>query len=276
VIDGRQMGKSARGQVGKAFLSPLATGYALLAALSLTVGFLLSQPLPSSSAPHPSSRLAGQLVDTRPFAGKAQGIIGALGVPTRGLSPEQVRTLARHLALDLDAQLQATRPKVIDWLIRYGRWRPYQRLGVDALIAPNDAPTRSRQPFGAGDLAFQFQNFPAAIEARLRSFLQTALPLLTDLYGPPITSPPGSTRTVTVVLDENLQALDGGVYDAASDTIRLPEFVPSRGYDWFNLLHQVLHAFRGPLLLSFSRMGGRDGTGGSNRGIKALAGSRRR
>ncbi len=251
MIDGRQMGKSARGQVGKAFLSPLATGYALLAALSLTVGFLLSQPLPSSSAPHPSPRLAGQLVDTRPFAGKAQGIIGALGVPTRGLSPEQVRTLARHLALDLDAQLQATRPKVIDWLIRYGRWRPYQRLGVDALIAPNDAPTRSRQPFGAGDLAFQFQNFPAAIEARLRSFLQTALPLLTDLYGPPITSPPGSTRTVTVVLDENLQALDGGVYDAASDTIRLPEFVPSRGYDWFNLLHQVLHAFRGPLLLSF-------------------------
>jgi len=232
--------------------SLFATRSFLFAVVLLMVGgVLISQPMSSSLNAHLSSRLAGQLLDTRPFAGKAQGVVGALGVPTRGVSPEQIRTLARNLALDLDAELQATRPKVIDWLIRYGRWRPHQRLGIDALIAPKDAPSRSRQAIGAGSLTFQFQNFPAAIEARLRSFLQTAMPLLTDLYGPPITSPPGSTRTVTVVLDESLQALDGGVYDAATDTIRLPEFVPTRGFDWFNLLHQVLHAFRGPLLLSF-------------------------
>lgn len=245
-------GKRASMRVWTSFLSLFAPRYSFIAVVSLMMGVLISQLMSSSRPSRPSSRLAGQLLDTRPFAGKAQGVIGALGVPTRGISPEQTRLLARNLALDLDAELRATRPRVVEWLIRYGKWRHGQRLGIDALIVPNDVPHRSRQQsFGIGTLAFQFQNFSSTTEARLRSFLATAMPVLVDLYGSPITSPPGGTRTVTIVLDEGLEALDGGVYDAATDTIRLPEFVPTRGFDWFNLLHQVLHAFRGPLLLSF-------------------------
>jgi hypothetical protein len=195
---------------------------------------------------------AWQLIDTKPFAGKAKGVVGALGVPTRGLTKTQVRIYGRQRALEWDARLKRTKPRLIEWLIKQGYWKQGQRLGVDAIIVAADSISpRSRQNYGAGNLQFRFENFPSAVEAKIRDFLNRAIPVLVEVYGPPITSPPGSTRTVTIVLDEALDALDGGVYNAAADEIRLPEFVPQRGYDWFNLLHQLLHAFRGPLMLSF-------------------------
>jgi hypothetical protein len=195
---------------------------------------------------------AWQLIDTKPFAGKAKGVVGALGVPTRGLTKTQVRIYGRQRALEWDARLKRTKPRLIEWLIKQGYWKQGQRLGVDAIIVAADSISpRSRQNYGAGNLQFRFENFPSAVEAKIRDFLDRAIPVLVEVYGPPITSPPGSTRTVTIVLDEALDALDGGVYNAAADEIRLPEFVPQRGYDWFNLLHQLLHAFRGPLMLSF-------------------------
>ena len=195
---------------------------------------------------------AWQLIDTKPFAGKAKGVVGALGVPTRGLTKTQVRIYGRQRALEWDARLKRTKPRLIEWLIKQGYWKQGQRLGVDAIIVAADSISpRSRQIYGAGNLQFRFENFPSAVEAKIRDFLDRAIPVLVEVYGPPITSPPGSTRTVTIVLDEALDALDGGVYNTAADEIRLPEFVPQRGYDWFNLLHQLLHAFRGPLMLSF-------------------------
>lgn len=224
----------------------------------LTVVFALTffasaqTPVLSPFSTPAAAQTAWQLVDTRPFAGKAKGIVGALGVPTRNLTKNQVRMIGRQRALEFDLQLRKTRPRLVDWLIKHGYWKPGQKLGVDVLIVSNDAPPlRSRQSYGAGSLQFRIENFPAAIESQIRGFLTRAMPVLTEIYGAPITSPPGSTRTVTIVLDEALDALDGGVYNAAADEIRLPEFVPQRGYDWFNLLHQILHAFRGPLMLSF-------------------------
>ncbi len=173
-------------------------------------------------------------------------------MPTRNLTSAQTRAIARQRVLQWDATLRATKPRVVDWFVKHGRWKPGQPLGVDALVVAADTvPSRTRQSFGAGTLQFRFENFPSDLETRIRSFLNRAVPVLTEIYGPPITSPPGATRTVTIVLDEALDALDGGVYNATLDEIRLPEFVPQRGYDWFNLLHQLLHAFRGPLLLSF-------------------------
>ncbi len=224
----------------------------------LTVVFALTffasaqTPVLSPFSTPAAAQTAWQLVDTRPFAGKAKGIVGALGVPTRNLTKNQVRMIGRQRALEFDLQLRKMRPRLVDWLIKHGYWKPGQKLGVDVLIVSNDSPPlRSRQSYGAGSLQFRIENFPAAIESQIRGFLTRAMPVLTEIYGAPITSPPGSTRTVTIVLDEALDALDGGVYNAAADEIRLPEFVPQRGYDWFNLLHQILHAFRGPLMLSF-------------------------
>ncbi len=226
--------------------------------LALITFFVVSS-FPSSSfsqhtalrTPH-SSLTAWQLIDTKPFAGKAKGIVGALGVPTRGLTTTQIRIYGRQRALEWDSRLRKTKPRLIDWLIKQGYWKQGQRLGIDAIIVAADSiSSRSRQSYGAGNLQFRFENFPSAVEAKIRDFLDRAIPVLVEVYGPPITTPPGSTRTVTIVLDEALDALDGGVYNAAADEIRLPEFVPQRGYDWFNLLHQLLHAFRGPLMLSF-------------------------
>ena len=223
------------------------------------ITFLVASSFPSLSFSQHSARrtshlslTAWQLIDTRPFAGKAKGIVGALGVPTRGLTRTQIRIYGRQKALEWDARLKRTKPRLIDWLIKQGYWKQGQRLGVDAIIvAADSSPSRSRQSYGAGNLQFRFENFPSTVEAKIRDFLNRAIPVLVEVYGPPVTSPPDSTRTVTIVLDEALDALDGGVYNAAADEIRLPEFVPQRGYDWFNLLHQLLHAFRGPLMLSF-------------------------
>ncbi|MGQ9729503.1 MAG: hypothetical protein ACUVSC_13480, partial [Candidatus Fervidibacter sp.] len=195
---------------------------------------------------------AWKLLDTRPFAGKAQGVVGALGIPTRNLTKDQIRVFGRQRALEFDTRIRKTKPRLIDWLIKHGYWKRGQKLGIDALVVATDNPRpRSRQTYGAGTLQFRFENFPTAVETRIRNFLDRAIPILTEIYGPPITSPPGSVRAVTIVLDEALDALDGGVYNSAVDEIRLPEFVPQRGYDWFNLLHLLLHAFRGPLTLGF-------------------------
>ncbi|MCX7968162.1 MAG: hypothetical protein N3B10_06690, partial [Armatimonadetes bacterium] len=212
-----------------------------------------TQPLiPSPFTSPANAQTAWQLTDTRPFAGKAKGIVGALGVPTRNLTKTQVRLLGRQRAIELNFRLRKTKPRLVDWLIKQGYWKPGQKLGVDALVVATDtSPTRSRQGHGAGSLQFRFENFPSAVELQIRNFLNRTMRVLTEVYGPPITSPPGSTRTVTIVLDEALDALDGGVYNAAAEEIRLPEFVPQRGYDWFNLMHQILHAFRGQLMLSF-------------------------
>lgn len=199
-----------------------------------------------------ASQTAWKLLDTRPFAGKAQGVVGALGVPTRNLTKDQIRVFGRQRALEFDARMRKTKPRLIDWLVKRGYWKRGQKLGIDALVVATDnSRPRSRQTYGAGTLQFRLENFPAAVETRIRSFLDRAMPVLIEIYGPPVTSPPGSVRTVTIVLDEALDALDGGVYNSAADEIRLPEFVPQRGYDWFNLLHLLLHAFRGHLTLSF-------------------------
>lgn len=234
---------------GFRFLSTKNWVIAIVLLISLICGqFARVNPLISAAA----AQTGWQLVDTRPFAGKAKGVVGALGVPTRNLTKTQVRLLGRQRALEFDSQLRRTKPLLINWLVKYGYWKPGQKLGIDALIVSSDSsPSRSRQSYGAGNLEFRFEDFPSAVEAQIRNFLRQAIPTLTEIYGPPITSPPGSTRTVTIVLDEALTALDGGVYNAAAEEIRLPEFVPQRGYDWFNLLHQILHAYRGQLMLGF-------------------------
>ncbi len=222
----------------------------IICTLALFAG--VQSPVPNPFILTAFAQSAWQLVDTRPFAGKAKGVVGALSIPTRKLTKNQIRLFGRQQALDFDWRLRWTKPRLIDWLIKKGYWKPGQKLGVDALVVASDAMnSRGRQGYGAGNLQFRFENFPSDIEAKIRNFLSQAMPVLTEVYGSPITSPPGATRTVTIVLDEALDALDGGVYNAAADEIRLPEFVPQRGYDWFNLLHQILHAFRGPLMLSF-------------------------
>jgi hypothetical protein len=93
---------------------------------------------------------AWQLIDTKPFAGKAKGVVGALGVPTRGLTKTQVRIYGRQRALEWDARLKRTKPRLIEWLIKQGYWKQGQRLGVDAIIVAADSISpRSRQNYGA-------------------------------------------------------------------------------------------------------------------------------
>ncbi|MCS7224748.1 MAG: hypothetical protein NZ959_09375 [Armatimonadetes bacterium] len=190
---------------------------------------------------------AWTILDARPFSGRARGVVGGLSVQLGQ------RLSARQAIYERDQLLAAKKPRLIKWLVEKGIWRDGQRLGLDLMVVPpiSVERQRSRQVFGPGRLTFRMEGFPDAVAQRIASFLTAAMPVLIEVYGQPVTTPPHSDRQVTIVLDELLDALDGGVYNSVADEIRIPEFVPGRAADWFNLVHQVFHAFRGPLLLSF-------------------------
>lgn len=214
----------------------------LVFGISLTA-FLCGRPGLASA--QPVIETAWRITDSRPFSGRAVGVVGAAAYRASG------RSGGPSFLYTYDRWLKENRPKTVQWLTQKGFWKPGQRFGWDLLVVAPVSERKARQTFGPGTIAFRTEGFPESHSARVLSFLRQHLPVLTEIYGDPIASPPGSSRQVTIVLDELLDALDGGVYNAVTDEIRIAEFDPGRASDWFNLIHQVLHAFRGPLLLSF-------------------------
>lgn len=210
-----------------------------------------------------------EILDNTPFATRARGIVGAISVDARGVRTKRhLQWRVQWAVRSAEWRLRKRRPRVIRFLQRYGFWRYGRRLGIGAIVAavrstdkqliradslPRWGIMRKRQPtreYGAGQIEFEFQGFTQEMEAALRNWLNGAMPHLIDVYGAPVTSPPNSTRKVTIILDTTLDALDGGVYSPSTDEIRIPAF-EQRHFDYFNLIHQIFHAFRGPLLLAY-------------------------
>lgn len=203
---------------------------------------------------------AHRTVTNEPFNARARGLVGAIGVnlrqerDTKAISRLIGEATRRH-----DLSLRAGRPRSLAFLRGRGVWPRGGRLGLDAIVVglrrgrlalPIVRSKRGSRSFGSGSISFQFQGFSSVQETQLRNFLETGLAILTDVYGPPVSSPPGTTRTVAIIQDPLLSSLDGGAFSPTTDEIRVPTFQDQK-FDYFNLIHQVLHAFRGPLLLSF-------------------------
>lgn len=90
----------------------------------------------------------------------------------------------------------------------------------------------------ANQLRFTFEGFDEGTATSFRDYLSRALPVAYSVYGRP-----AFDLDVTVILDEELDALQGGIYDATTNEIRLAP--PSGNFteDSFILLVMVLQAF---------------------------------
>lgn len=204
-----------------------------------------------------------EVLDNTPFETRIRGVAGVIAVDSSGVrNANQLRWRTQYAIRDAEWRLRRTRPQVIHFLRRYGFWRS-KRLGIDMLavaVEPKgkrmltasslSAPTKARRAYGAGKLEFEFVGFRKEVAEALRNWLNSAMPTLIEVYGSPVSTPPGSLRKVKIILDTTLDALDGGVYSPSTDEIRISAF-EGRNFDYFNLVHQVLHAFRGPLIISY-------------------------
>ncbi len=195
-------------------------------------------------------------LDNRPFATRCNGPQGALlrtATPAGQVSTQTVgATLAaQHRVAALRGAeyalrvLQRARVKSPRAELRFPRMM-YQVSG-DKLVLPELAKaqaTGDRPGNPANNLTFQFQGFSAADEAAFRAYLDNAYPKMRLVYGPP-----AFNLTVTIVQDNTIHPLQGGIYDASANEIRLPP--PSGNFveDTFVLCKLVLHAFRDDVAL---------------------------
>lgn len=88
------------------------------------------------------------------------------------------------------------------------------------------------------ELRFTFEGFSEADETSLRDYLSRALPVAYSVYGRP-----AFDLDVTVILDDDLDALQGGVYDASANEIRMTPLSGNLSEDTLILMVLVLQAF---------------------------------
>jgi len=177
-----------------------------------------------------------------PFATVASGPIDALlveepasasdRVSVRGASTESyagAQSLHRFLA-SVGARPAGSR-------LLLGRRLIHTRDGE--LVLPNrDAVARGLARAGNGDLTFAYDGWSPAAQAELSAFVDAIYPVCVQVYGKPAFS-----NTVTLVLDDTITDLTGGVYDATANEIRIPALTDNADANHVMIVRQLLHAF---------------------------------
>lgn len=209
-----------------------------------------------------------RILSNRPFAGRAHGLVGALGVdvsatrsPTdaeAAVSAALIRTARRmNPRLSRAARLlhrmpgkSRRAPLFID--------RPTVLVNKGRLVLPElVGPSRARA--GGGTITVTPQGWSAGDTARLTSFVAEVLPVIEQVYGKPAFS-----GTVTLLKDTTLATSTNphewlmGSYDVSTNTIHMPPF-GSGGADSFdqdpeaewNVTHMLIHAFHGSALFGY-------------------------
>lgn len=98
----------------------------------------------------------------------------------------------------------------------------------------------------ANQLTFRYEGWSASEEAALRSYLATAYPKARLVYGPP-----AFNITVSIIRDDSITDLQGGIYDATANEIRMPRLTGNVPEDTFILMMLVLRAFRDDVALFY-------------------------
>ncbi len=88
------------------------------------------------------------------------------------------------------------------------------------------------------ELRFTFEGFTAGDQAAFEAYLDRALPKAYSIYGRP-----AFDLDVKVILDPDLQVLQGGVYDSATNEIRMSTLSGNFPEDSFILMILALYAF---------------------------------
>lgn len=191
-------------------------------------------------------------VVNEPFASVASGPQGAIVVN---------RDMVRTAAAAESAVADAIRSQHSVHSLRHARnsMRTLQRLGVRSpraqptfprrvvhisdgqIVAPDLMRARANgERIGAptNEIRFTFEGFSSAQETALRDYLRRAVPVAYNVYGRP-----AFDIDVTIRLDPELRTIQGGVYDATQNEIRMAPLSGNLAEDSYVLLILVLHAF---------------------------------
>jgi len=241
------------------YLHSAASGFAGLAVVAVVVvGSLLGAP----------QALAFEVFYNRPFAARCNGPMGAVLVPeppvTASATLAQLRqarrsAVAAAVTTQHNAAMLARAARPLRLLAQRGLVRGHHRIAFprpvvhvtssQQIVLPDLVHT---QQAGGGlgdptnDLHFVFEGFDEGTEASLRDYLDTAMPVARNVYGPP-----AFDLTVKIINDPNVQSLQGGYYDVTANEIHLAPMTGNFAEDTFVLLKLVLHAFHDDTIFFF-------------------------
>ncbi len=202
------------------------------------------------TGPTPANATRFYNIDNTPFATRTDGPQGVILIDDNrlGLHPAAITAqavTAQHSVTSLRRAehtmrlLQMLGLKSPGAQVRFPRMAYHLRNG--RLVRPD--LTQLQQTNGqlgspTNEITFQFSGFPDNDEQALRTYLQGAVPKARLIYGPP-----AFDLTVTVVQDSNVQTIQGGFYDTATNEIHIPPLSGNFPEDTFVLLMLVLGAF---------------------------------
>ncbi len=194
-------------------------------------------------------------IDNTPFATRANGPVGAILIPQPpagiGLAQTAVSqaTAAQHSPLALQRaahtiqllqQLGLKSPAARPRFPRTAYHVSGSQLQLPDLVRTMQTPAQIGDP--SNEIQFEFQGFDVAQEAAFRGYLDNSMPVARQIYGPP-----AFDITVTVILDESLEEIQGGIYDATANEIHLAPLSGNFVEDTFILMMLVLNAFHDDL-----------------------------
>ncbi|MCL6475322.1 MAG: hypothetical protein K6U75_09755 [Firmicutes bacterium] len=189
-----------------------------------------------------------------PFNTRSDGPQSALVIDV----PAGTRSAAglRQLVLQKAVPVQREQVRLMAQQVR--RWKQRGVLPKDAQIAIDTlvvlrengriiTPPRTR--YGNGTLSFTFEGWNATQEAFLRRVIDTAVPVIEEVYGKPAIS--GTVKVVNYDLQiGDRDAVAGGIFDASTNEILFPVY-NSQNSVVINLVHVLIHAFHGPLIFDY-------------------------
>ncbi|MFW5867166.1 MAG: hypothetical protein ACOCX2_05080, partial [Armatimonadota bacterium] len=201
-----------------------------------------------------SVALAGPFRNTvnEPFATVSDGPQGAIVVDGSAVSTAAARESAVERAIRSQHAENSLRraQHSLRTLQRLGLKSPEARatfprrlvhLKDGKIVAPDlmqAAQMNTRLGDPTNELRFSFEGFSQGDETALRDYLSRALPVAYDVYGRP-----AFDLDVTIRLDPDLSAIQGGVYDATENEIIMGPLSGNLSEDTFMLMILVLQAF---------------------------------
>lgn len=187
-------------------------------------------------------------ITNEPFASRCNGPQGAIVVADGGVESAAARRQALRSQADTGRLMHAT--ATVRRLQRLGLHSPRSRVRLSrlvvhtrdgSLVQPDLVQAQQTgKALGApgNQLRFEFQGWSEADRTSLETYLAVAYPKARLVYGPP-----AFNITVKIIQDSSVRDIQGGIYDATTNEIRMAPLSGNFAEDTFVLLQLVLRAF---------------------------------
>ena len=189
-------------------------------------------------------------VVNQPFASVSNGPQGAIVIQDGGIQTASALGVKSAIAAQHSIAGLQRAEHTLRLMQAHGLKSPRARLAFprrvvhlsgNRIVAPDlVTAARAGDKLGepANELRFTFEGFTDVQKTQLQAYLGRALPKAYAIYGRP-----AFDLDVNVILDPELQVLQGGVYDAARNEIRMANLSGNLPEDTYVLMILVLYAF---------------------------------